>query len=213
MHYLLLPLSTSAKAMPSTLRDSEFNKRQYGRWRLKEVAVVVMHHKSQLLWLVFYPNECTCDLYLRNSPTIFTSEESLSLLSQLMCTFFFFFFIKRGKNRKWLKGLILISAGPTHSLCHSGCLWVWLCEFPRAAIPNSDNVSRGGGGAGQRVPLDHYVQGPSRGLHVGECILNMFNHLLSFTISLHQSFSHMTGKVQNTPWFTYKNRNDTKCKC
>lgn len=64
--------------------------------------------------------------------------------------------------------MILICAGPTHSLRHPGRVRVRLCELPRAAIPDSDLVSRGRGGAGQRVPLDHYVQGPARGLHVGE---------------------------------------------
>lgn len=52
MHYLVLPLSASAKAMPSTLRESEFNKRQYGKCCfLREVAVLVMYHKKPVVMI------------------------------------------------------------------------------------------------------------------------------------------------------------------
>ncbi len=58
--------------------------------------------------------------------------------------------------------------GSTHSFRHSGCIWMWLCAFPRATLPSPDNVSGGGGPAAEHLIMDHHVEGSPGGLHVGE---------------------------------------------
>lgn len=60
-------------------------------------------------------------------------------------------------------------AGSTHSFCHPGCIWMWLSELPRAALPSSYSVSGGGGPKGEHLIVDHHGEGPPGGLHVGEC--------------------------------------------
>lgn len=59
--------------------------------------------------------------------------------------------------------------GSTHSFGHPGCIWMWLCQFPRASLPSPDSVSGGGGPAGEHLIMDHHVEGSPGGLHVGEC--------------------------------------------
>lgn len=59
--------------------------------------------------------------------------------------------------------------GSSHSLRNPGSVRVWLHGLPRASVPGPDRVSPGRrSGGGQRLSLDHHVQGPAGGLHVGE---------------------------------------------
>lgn len=160
MHYLVLPVCECQGHAKYIAWVWVFNKRQYGKWCfLREVAVLVMYHKKPVVMIgapVWLMRLCFVPQHEHPPPNPLSSH-----LKKVYCFHLgwcaLFFFCTRGKNRKKLTVMILISSGPTHSLCHTGCIRVRLCELPRAAIPDSDIVSRGWGDAGQRVPLDHYV--------------------------------------------------------